>query len=206
MAAEPLADPPWLQHLLFESPYELGAVFGVAAVVALLWARYRDSRRAIKAAGVCLLLCLIVIGLTYLVQTDRERLTQLTRRLVHLTVPLDIPAMRDMFDPQATLCGPDGEDWLNLDEILGEVKGLNDERPIMKQTILRIKAQVEPNDQGKTLVRLRTHLDVQITEQPFQTLWLFEWRQSDDDRWLVTKVWWLRHPDPTGFNPTARWR
>ncbi len=196
MDAHGLADPPWLVYFLFESPVELGAVFGVAAAVLLLLARYRGIAWAPKAAGGCLLVCVAVVGLAYFVETDREEITRLTQRLVELSVPLDTASMRSLFTDDATLSGPDGRVLLEVDEIFKEVEALDRRHPILEQTVLHIKAEAGPTDRGRVLLTLRTKVDLDIAERAFRTVWMVHWTAQHDGQWRVIQVQWVRAPDP----------
>ena len=217
LSFEPLADPPWVTHFIFESPHELGSVLGVVAVVLLLFVRYRDWGSGLPWAGGCLLGCVGVFGLSFLIETDREEIARYTEELVQLTVPLDLSTMETFFDPDATLNGPSGEAWLNLDQILTEVRRVDAEWPMIEQTVVRLRSETNSDRTGRTMLTLRTKIEsTDWGDRAFRTLWLIQWSkrgnndrtndQANDRPWVVSQVQWLTDPEPLALNPPTRWR
>ena len=196
-----VADPPMIEHVLLEQPLEVCAVLGIAGAVLLIVGRYRDDSRLIKAGVAGLGVGVLVYGLSWAIETGRERLIGLTEHLVRSTCPLDVAELEAGCDPKATVCGPEGEVWVELNDVFRRLKRLDAERPITEQQITLLRAETDGRGGGKTLVDLATKLDWEYPERPFLTRWVMHWSKGDDGRWRVVKVQWLRHPSRFGFQP-----
>src|SRR5690606_24031923 len=116
-----LPSPPIVENLLLENPWPVARTLLGIAVVLLVGAAQRLERRPVGCAVIALVLAGCVFAVASLVSTDRERMTVRTHELVQTTAPLDLAQFRSMFEPGATLRGPDGTVWFDLDGVLREL-------------------------------------------------------------------------------------
>ena len=204
---KPLVDPPVIPYYLLEEPFGLVAVLGGCGLICLVVGYWWHAPRLRVGGGVCLALAGVIYGLAWLVVTDREDLIAQTQRAVDLTAPLEAQAVREMLTPGATLEGPSGEVWLELNTILDELTRLHDQQWIKEQQVVAIEAQVDSSEAGLTQLDLRTTLATPLGDRPVKTLWLIHWSRHDDAPWRIAHVRWLVHPEPLGIHPSrGAWR
>ncbi len=197
--------PPALwSHMLFESPWLLAMGLVGVGVVLRLVGQQRGQRRVVTASWVALAAAVAVIGLAKVVTTDRERLLQRTRELVAATAPLDGGRVAGFLAADAVLVGPDGDTWVSVGELGGEIDAAGRNYPIASQAIRHLEAEARSDAQGLVLVDLRTTLSEGFGAQaPIPTKWLLTWRKTPEG-WRVYRVQWLELMNQSP--PRGAWR
>jgi hypothetical protein len=197
----PLPDPPFFEHILFESPWPLVAALGLVGIVLLIHGTRRGNRRIVLAAAACIVLAACVPALSALVTTTREHLIERTRQLVAATAPLDLARVRGFVAPGAELVGPDGSPWLTADDIFRELSSATQRFAIAAQDTSRLAAEEQTPDRGRTSVHVRTTFGGQSRPSPIVTDWIFTWARQADGSWRVTRLQWMKlegSPPPMG--------
>lgn len=176
--------PPLFEHMLLESPWGLAiALAGVAAVVFLVGGR-GGKRHVQKWAALPLTVGMIVIGVAMLVDTDREIMQRRTARLVDAAVaePLDVDAMRSLFDESVRLF------TLDRDEILAMARRARDRYDIQSATITTLLARQDTPSAGQTLMTVFARVGSDLGEYPTKTRWLMHWRKDPAAGWLIDRL------------------
>ena len=188
----PLADPPLLEHLLFEKPYPLVVLFVVAAVV-LLWAGARGQRRGMMLTAGMMVVAAAAVGvLAGVVETQREKLIAATEQLVERVAEGDIRQLRRTLDRRAFVSYYDGSVWLNYDQIFPKLKEVRKTYAPQRHRVGHIRAEVREGRYGRTDFNVQTVL--KTSSRPINTKWRLTWEAHKGD-WRVTRIHWLRFED-----------
>lgn len=186
------APPPVLQHLLLESPWAVAVTLAAVGIVLGLVGRRGGPRWLAHATWVGLPLALAVVLLARFVTTDREAAIARTRELINTTAPWDVPQLLAMFEPGATLVGPNGNAWLDLAQLRGEVSDAASQFPVVRQSFDRLEAEARADGTAITALSLRTTFDPQLgMALPVPSRWQLTWRMDDTGVYRVTQVQWL---------------
>lgn len=185
-------DPPWLSHLFFEQPTPLIMALGLAGLI-LLWHGNRRLNRRVMAAGAgCFLLAGASWLLAWAVVTPREQVIENTRALVAHTAPLNLPAVRALFDPAATLTNAKGEHWLRFEQIFARLEAVARTYALASNELAGVAAEATSSTRGLAEIEVRSTLGGEYGQLPVQTRWLLHWEKGVDGRWRVVEVQWLR--------------
>ena len=185
-----LANPPILEYLFLEQPYP--AIIAAIAVAAIFWTlarrHERPKLRLVSAAAV--LAALGIFLASTFITTDRQRVLENTRALVAATEQnLDMPTVRRLLAPNATLSGPDGNTWLRLPDLLDELERAHRRYTVSSHNLSQLDAEVGPAGHARSAFRLRTELGVEPGAS-FPTRWRLTWSKTADDQWQVTDIQW----------------
>ena len=179
--------------LLLEEPLPVLVALGLTGVILLIVARRRWQRRPAIAGAAVLGLALVVWGLSAVIETSRERVISRCKQLVAATAPLDMNLLKDLFEPQATLIGPEGGAWIiNSKDLLAKLQSALRMYPVESQQIVDLVGQVTDRDVAVTHLWLRTHMPTTGYPKPPRTTWKITWRLGSDGRWRIVTTQWLK--------------
>lgn len=186
-----LADPPLVEHYLFESPTPLAVTLAGAGLILLYHGSRRRHRRLMLAALLPLILSATVLALAAAVTTTRELLIARTSALLAAAASADLPRLRGFFAPEAMLVGPTGAPWLALEPMLEELERTTRRHVIESHEARQLLAQSQGLDEGQSELDLRTFLAGEWGRRPIATRWLLTWSREADGSWRVQRVQWL---------------
>lgn len=102
-----LPAPPLWEVWLFERPLTPAIILVLLAVGALWYFNQRSqARRGVQVAGSCVLLAILMMGVSMLVTTSRETLAAQTRKLIGSVARAEMGTLNDLLAPDAAV-------WLN---------------------------------------------------------------------------------------------
>ncbi len=204
-----LTPPPLHQRWLFEDPTEPIAILIAAAIITLAIAKAKRNDRLLLAALTTFLTAAALYALAHFTTTTREHLIARTTTLLTATSPLDLPQLKTTLTPDATLLGPDGAAWLQLDAILNRLARFDRQNLIQQQSIAFIQAEHTTPNHARVLLDLKTTANLAGAQPTLKTLWLLTWTRTPTPNtpntpntpWQLQSAQWLAHPDPLGYLP-----
>lgn len=185
------ADPPFLESILFESPWVTTAVLLIAGF-ALFWHGARiDDKRFRRAALGAVILAAIVCLTAFLVTTPRQALRDQAGDLVHATAPFDGTRFGNLIDPDAGVIGPDGSIWLQGGSAISLALQRAIERYGVIKHFVRVRGVDVDGPRGRSHVVVRTFLAGEYSGRPVRTEWLMTWTRTTDGQWRMATIQWL---------------
>jgi len=183
-----LAEPPFLEHLLFENPWPAAIALGVVGLVLLWIGRRRGQKKPMMVGAAAVVLAVAVVVAGRVVTTDREALIAQTKKLVAAATDGDVATFKAMLDPRATVTDSAGV-------VCWEFKGILDRLGTVRarvaaQHFKSIAVQTQQGRFGRTYLVLRT--TASQSEQHIITHWLITWAKSPDGTWQVKNAQWLQ--------------
>jgi len=169
-----------MTELLFDTPLWLPAmIVGVGAV--LFWMGNTRLEKKIRNTGIALLIAAVVLVMvSYLVDTPREKVMNQTRQLVDSVEQRKWPVMESLLDPRCTL-----ENYNNRDQIISAAQTATEKFGVKTAIVTSLQAQQDGS-------QITVHLDV-LSEQdvtlgrPFPTSWQLDW-QRNSGNWLLRNI------------------
>lgn len=186
-----LAQPPFLEHLLFENPWPAMAA-SAAIGIGMLWlGRSRAKPRQMAAGAILIALAAFLFLLANLVTTTREEAVAQTQKLVAAVTPLQMNEIRSLLDEQVALSA--GDEMRGGGAVLSAVEATSNGRfGLQSHTIKQIDAEATSSD------HVRVQFDVLTVAKNGRmiTRWLLDWRRADADQpWKVVAIEWLPSDD-----------
>jgi hypothetical protein len=175
-------DPPWLTRTLLESPWQLAIVIVVVGAAALV-AGVNQGRPTLQRAGLGSLLCaVLLVGVAWAVETDRELLMRLTRSLVAAAAadPMDLDTFSRLSDPQANVGGDDRDTLMEL------ARSVSQKVRVDQALVMDLNALVTTEDRSKSLLAVagKATLRRGDFQSPYSARMILQWRKSDG-QWRV---------------------
>jgi len=182
----PLPDPPLVPHLVFESPLWPALVLAILGVLGLFGLGTRGRAIAglwVLVVGVALAGGLLAAGA--LVETERERLIDATRRTIAATAEARTDELRGLLHEEARVSLPDrvpASSPSGRAEVLAAVeRELGGRYRVESWSIKGVQASVD----GPRLARTQVGVTARATGTgPVLSWWLLDWRKVGD-RWVV---------------------
>lgn len=184
----PLASGPLWSRFLLENPYPAVILLLIGAFAA--WRLLNNAlkgREANIAAAACVALALAIFALARFVQTDRERLRDLTRELVRSTATADVTSLEQLLSPQLSLFRPGGGLSMGKEETLERVQNeLGKRYRVREWAVLETQASTDSPTSGITQTRVRVTLEM----SPFPTIswWKIDWRKDANGVWRADRI------------------
>src|SRR5262245_50883638 len=125
-----------MTELLFDTPLWLPATI-IGAGVLLFWMGNVRLERKMRNAGAVLLgLAILLVLVSYITDTPREKVVKQTRELVQSVEKQDWPVMQRLLDPRCTL-----EKYNNRDEIVEAAKTAVERFEVRNITVTSLDAK-----------------------------------------------------------------
>jgi hypothetical protein len=169
-----------MTELLFDTPLWLTATI-IGAGVLLFWMGNVRLEKKIRNAGEALLgLAVLLLLVSAVMDTPRERVIYQTRELVHSVEKRDWPAMTQLLDPRCTL-----DKYNNRDEIVAAAQTAVERFEIRNITMTSLDAK---QDAASITVHLDVLSELNISMgRPVPTRWQLDWQKSAG-QWLLRNV------------------
>jgi hypothetical protein len=172
-----------MSDYLFDTPYWLLGVLGVAAVALLVSSNARQDKR-LRAVGLGVLgVAALLALLSYFVDTDKEKVNKRTRQLVQAVEKKDKATVDQLLHPKARLGGRDGMDKA---QIVDRVGTAIDQFNI--KAIRITSMDVRPVDEDiEVILSATADMDLQVWSGGVPSDWRLVWEKSGGD-WLLRDI------------------
>jgi hypothetical protein len=174
---------------LFDTPYWLLGVVGVAAIALLVSGNSRQDKR-LRSAGMAVFGVAVLLGLlSFFVDTDKEKVNKRTRQLVAAVEKKDKDTVGRLLHPQARLGGRDGMDKGQIVERVGtavdqfNIKGIR----ITSMDVRAVDEDIE------VILSATADMDLQVWSGGVPSDWRLVWEKSGGE-WLVREIVPLKVP------------
>ncbi len=187
-----LADPPFLEHFLFENPWPVSAALA-AVGLSLLWlARQRGNPRHATLGAIGVLLAIAVIVLSAVVTTMREQAVRQTEQLVEAMNPLRMNKIRAVVDERVSLSG--GDEVRSGRSVFAGIEAAADSRlGVESHTIKSMDAELVVDGHVRVMFDVLT---IGRGGRRVITRWLLDWRRSSSEGpWKLVAIRWLPSTD-----------
>jgi hypothetical protein len=167
-----------MTDLLFDTPWWLPTLLAIVGVVLFITGNNRQEFR-IRSAGIALLvLGILVMGVSYFVDTDREKAEKGTRKLVQAVVDRDWNVFQNFLDPKASVAVQNaGTVAPNRDRIMALAKAGSEQFGLKSAHVTSLDSEQKQSEITITIDAL--------TEQtrhpyPVPSTWQFQWIRTAD--------------------------
>jgi hypothetical protein len=190
-----------VSELLFQTPWWLPTLFAGVGLVLFISGNNRQERRIRNIGLACVGLGILVAVVSWLVDTDVEKVEKGSRRLVAAVEKSDWNTMRSLLDPKAsvTVLNSIGV-YNNRDDIIAGAQRAVD---LFKLKWVHITSLDVKQTGSLMIATLDAFSDQEATGRPIPSSWQFEWNNSGGG-WAVTKITNLRIANVTGDQARAQ--
>jgi hypothetical protein len=172
-----------MSDYLFDTPYWLLGVLGVAAIALLVSANSRQDKR-LRSAGLAVLGVAVMLALlSFFVDTDKEKVEKRTRQLVAAVEKKDRATVDRLLHPKARLGGRDG---LDKAQILDRVGTAVDQFNIKSIRVTAMDVRATDED-IEVILSAAADLDMQVWSGAVPSDWRLVWEKSGGE-WLVREI------------------
>ena len=177
-----------MTRLLFDAPWWLPTVLAFLGI-ALFWNGNRRQEAPVRNAGLLFLLgAVLVLAVSYYVDTDMEKATKQSKLLVYSVEKRDWATLRNILSPTTSLhvLGGGAEVYGTRDEIVGGAQKAVDQYGLKNVRILNTTPE-----QTDTVINITMTIvsDQDFTSgRPITTTWQFEWQQMGGETWSLTRI------------------
>jgi hypothetical protein len=170
---------------LFDTPWWLPVLIaGIGVVVFVSGNKRLDSK--VRMAGLAVIaLAVLLVAVSYFVDTPRERAVNQTRELCYAFERADWPTMSRILDPSATVTVLSAPIYANRDELIAAAKTAHEKYGFRSVRVLNTNSEQVQSQITVTLTLLteqNTAIANTLTSQ-----WQFEWQESRDG-WTLVEV------------------
>lgn len=195
-----LPETPILERLLFEAPLIPTGVLAVGVLIALSLAMKSQKRTPpLIAAGVMLVLAVVLPVVASMVTTEREVLAERAEEFVEAVATVDGTALQGVLTETVSLSPSDNAASVaaryvprikGQDKIIAAVQGAqarfgSPERFVSSHKVLETRAALESKNTGRTLVRVR--VEGPGGEYLNHSWWDITWKRSNET-WLASRI------------------
>lgn len=202
---ENLPSPPVLTHWLFEQPLPLLIIIvSIGAITAMLMFSQGNRQRAMRALAISAGAVLIVLGISRLVTTDRERVANMSREFIDRIIAADTRALDPMIGESMTLLNDGrtiGRDRNWFLAVAGSLKGeIEDYSFTSRGTVVNDPAPGE----ARSRFTVRTSFGPQaiVANQTVYSSWELSFRRNSAGNWKITGLDCL---SVLGQRPDSQW-
>jgi hypothetical protein len=191
----------FMTDLLFSTPWWLPTAIIVAGVFVFVTGNARQMTGA-RNVGIALvgLACLLIL-VSWLVETDRERVTRQSRELIRSVEARDWAKMRSLLDPKVSLAISIGTINANRDDLVKEAQTATDQYGLKNIIITSLEAE---QTQSLITVTLAAISEQDATMgRPVNSSWQFEWQKVGTD-WTLYRITCLQIGNEQGANLRGR--
>ena len=175
-----------MARLLFDAPWWLPAVL-VLLGVALFWNGNRRQETGVRNGGLLFLLAaLLVLAISYYVDTDIEKAEKQSKRLVTAVEQRDWATLKAVLDPLTSLHVLGGIQLYDTrDQIIKAAQQAVDQHGVKNVRVLRTDS--EQTDTVITITMLVVSDQDATGGRPITTTWQFEWQQMGE-QWSLARI------------------
>lgn len=180
-----LPSPPFLGHLLFESPWPAIIVLVFAAVVVFITSNQKArARSGLLMAGGLVAIAIAIWFSAHFVMTTREDLRARTFALIGAVIRVDIPKANEYLDPEAVAYFPEEPSGIRiLDWVTPNLSG---QYRVHEWAVLDQQASIDGPTSARTQFRVR--VTAEQSSLPYIGWVRFNWRKDAEGQWRVKSV------------------
>lgn len=186
----PIPDPPFLPHLLFESPWTTllaCTALGLAAFFALR--RSGRDRHALIALVAALATGAGLYALATLVKTERELAQEQTLTLIAAVARADSAAVGNLLAPRVSVRIVGVLTPWSTDEVIQHVQQDMNGRFALKDRAASVRSMRACSDNDDAIrTQCRVTVTPEATAFPTGSWWLLTWRRTTTGAWRVTDI------------------
>jgi hypothetical protein len=187
-----------MKNLLFNTPWWLPTLLAGAGIV-LFWNGNRRQEARLRNIGLLLIaLTVVVLSVSYLVDTDLEKCVKQSKRLVYDVEQQDWAGMKSILDPRVSVSVFNaGAIYSNRDETINAAQDGVNWWGVKNVRILRTDAEQTDSLITVHLAVLSDHDKAGIPT--INTKWELEWQQTGDT-WSLVRITCMQIGNLTGEN------
>ncbi len=175
-----------MANLLFATPWWLPTLLiGVGAV--LFWNGNRRQESRVRNAGLLFVaVAVVLVTVSYLVDTDLEKATKQTKQLVRDVEERNWSDFKSILDPLASLqVFNAGAIYNSRDEIVA-----GGQRAVDRYGVKNVRILSTTSEQNDTLITITMTIYSEheaTMGHPITSTWQFEWQQTGDN-WALSRI------------------
>jgi hypothetical protein len=176
-----------MAQLLFDTPWWLPTLLAFLGI-ALFWNGNRRQESKVRNAGLAFCLAaVLVLAVSYYVDTDLEKATKESKSLVYAVNARDWNTLKRILSPTTSLhvLGGATEIYGTSAEIIGGAQKAVDQYGLKNVRIL--STTPEQTDTVITITMTIVSEQDFTSGRPITTTWQFEWQQSGET-WTLTRI------------------
>jgi hypothetical protein len=178
-----------MTDLLFATPWWLPTAIIVAGIVVFISGNKRQKIGMRNTGAGLLLLAVALMAVSYLVETDREKVTRQTRELVKAVETRDWPKMQSMLDARVSLATVMGPIYANRDLVVQGAKDSVEHYGLKSVMVKSVEA-------GEGSTDITVSMDVFSVQdatmgQLVPSSWQLDWSQNGKD-WVLFRITCLK--------------
>lgn len=182
-----------MTDLLFATPWWLPATIVVAGMVVFISGNKRQLTGTRNAGLGLILLAVLLVGISYFVETDRERVSRQTRELIDAVEARDWSKMKSLLDPRVGMAAVNGPPiYNNREAVLQGAQGAAERYGLKSVTVTSLEAQ---QDAADITVSVSVFSVQEATMgRPLPSSWQFAWGQTGE-QWALLRITCLKIGD-----------
>jgi hypothetical protein len=170
-------------------------------LIVFLSGNKRQMTGARNTGAGLIVLAVLVILVSYFVETDKERVTRQSRELIHAVNDRDWNKMRSLLDPRVSLAVLSSTIYADRDQLVKGAQMAVDQYGLKSVTITSLDTQ-----QTQTVITV--NVDVLTVQdfsmgRPIPSSWQFEWEQSGKE-WSLFRITCLKVANEQGPQVQSR--
>jgi hypothetical protein len=170
-----------MTDFLFDTPYWFLGLLAVVGVGLWLSGNARQEARTKAAALAVFLLAIALALVSYAVDTDKEKVTKRTHKLVEAVEKKDKPALADLLHPRASML------WLTTPQITEKAASAADDYHLQNIHIGSLNVEQPNANEIEASVSVSAHVEVSGLGGDAPSTWLLVWERTDRG-WLLRDI------------------
>jgi hypothetical protein len=170
-----------MTDFLFDTPYWFLGLLAVVGVGLWLSGNARQEGRTKAAALAVFLLAVALALVSYAVDTDKEKVTKRTHKLVEAVEKKDKAALADLLHPRASML------WLKKAEIIEKAASAADDYHLQNIHIGSLNVEQPNANEIEASVSVSAHVEVSGYGADAPSTWLLVWERTDRG-WLLRDI------------------
>jgi hypothetical protein len=189
-----------MTQLLFDTPWWMPAMLAGLGIF-LFWTGNRRQEAKVRLAGFGFLAAaLLVMAVSYFVDTDLEKCTDQSKRLVNAVEQRDWPTMKTILAPQANLSVMGGPFLYDNRDRITEAA----QRAVEQHGLKNVRVLSVTPEQTDTLITITmTLMSEQDVTPVINTVWQLEWQQTGP-AWSLDRITCVKIGSLTGENAASQ--
>lgn len=174
-----------LSNYLFATPWWLPTLLAAVGLYVAWQGNKRQERRVISAGLGLVVLAVTVSVVSYLVETDVEKVTRQSRKAVQAFVDQDWATLRSLMDPRVRLQVASITVYESRDDLIDAAKAARTRDRLSSLTVTSV-------DASQTSTYITVQLSIISTQEatlgrPLPSDWQFDWQKVGNE-WLLMEV------------------